>query len=230
MANLLCAKPLQGETIRVTRLDECGNPEYGECAYAVSEGFVSATLTPNMEEGERFFQRNASGRAIVNQRSKPDLNWYDISAVFQEVDFELFTILTGLPVYENDQSEAIGFAVTESDFATSNFALEVWMGNAEEECAPGDPLPFYGYNLLPWVVEGALSGEIAVANSLITFTITGRTRKGTPWGTGPYDVVLDMNGAPSPLFTAIANDTHHLPIWTQLAPPAASCGCQGLSS
>ncbi len=231
MANLACFKPLQGETMRVTRLDVCGNPEFGECAYAVSDGFVSVTMTPNTEEGERFLQRNAAGRAIVNQRSKPVLNWYDVSMVFQEVDPELFTLITGLSPYEDDEGRVIGFPVTESEFATANFGLETWMGNAEEDCPPeGDPLPFYGYNLLPWVVEGALMEDIVVANQLITFTVVGRTRKGTPWGVGPYDVVLDTNGDPSPLFTAIPTDTHHLPIWTQLAPPEAECGCQSLSS
>ena len=230
MTNLLCAKPLQGETIRVTRLDECGNPEYGDCAYAVSDGFVQVVLTPNAEEGERFLQRGANGRAIVNQRSAPSLNWYDVSMQFQEVDMELFTIITGLEPYEDDQGNTIGFPVTESDFATANFALEAWMGNAEEECLPGDAFPFFGYNLLPWVVEGALAEDITITNALITFTVNGRTRKGTPWGVGPYDVVRDLTTAPSPLFTAIPTDTHHLPIWTQLAPPEPSCGCQSLSS
>jgi hypothetical protein len=230
MTNLVCARPLQGETLRVTRLDECGNPEFGDCAYAVSDGYVQAVLTPNTEDGERFLQRNANGRAIINQRSAPSLNWYDVSIQFQEVDPELFTIITGLQPYMDDQDRVIGFPVTESDFATANFALEVWMGNAEEECLPGDPLPFFGYNLLPWVVEGALSEDITITNDLITFTVVGRTRKGTPWGVGPYDVVVDVAEAPSPLFTAIPTDTHHLPIWTQLAPPAAHCGCLSLSS
>jgi hypothetical protein len=79
-------------------------------------------------------------------------------------------------------------------------------------------------------VEGALNDDIVITNNLITMKIVGRTRKGTPWGVGPYDVVVDQAGDPSPLFTAIADDTHHLPIWTQLAPPEAECGCQSLSS
>lgn len=230
MANLACFKPLQGETLRVTRLDECGNPEFGDCAFAVSDGFVQATLTPNTEEGERFLQRTANGNAIINQRGRTILNWYDVSIQFQEVDPELFTIITGLSPYYDDQDRVIGFPVTESEFATANFALEIWMGNAEEACLPGQPLPFYGYNLLPWVTEGALMEDITITNDLITFTVTGRTRKGTPWGEGPYDVVLDQADAASPLFTPIPNDTHHLPIWTQLAPPAPECGCQSLSS
>ncbi len=132
MTNLACFKPLQGDTLRVTRLDECGNPEFGACAFGVSDGFVQATLTPNTEDGERFLQRNAAGRAIVNQRSAPSLNWYDVSLQFQEIDPELFTIITGLQPYEDAAGNVIGFPVTESDFATANFALELWMGNAEE--------------------------------------------------------------------------------------------------
>ncbi len=229
MTNLVCAKPLQGSTLRVTRLDVCGSPEFGECAFAVSEGFVTATITPNSEEGERFLQRTANGSAIVNQRGRPILNWYDVQIVFQEIDPELFTLITGLQPYMDDQDRVIGFPVTESDYATANFALELWMGNAEEACLPGE-LPFFGYNLLPWVTEGALAEDIVVQNDLITFQVNGRTRKGTPWGVGPYDVVLDQTGTASPLFTEIPTDTHHLPIWTQLAPPEASCGCQSLSS
>lgn len=229
MTNLACFKPLQGDTMRVTRLDECGNPEYGDCAYAVSDGFVSITMTPNVTEGEQFQQRGASGRMIVNQRGAPSLNWYDVTMVFQEVDPELFTIITGLSGYEDDQGRVIGFPVTESEFATANFALEAWMGNAEDECE-ADGYPFFGYNLLPWVVEGALMEDIVITNALITFTVVGRTRKGTPWGVGPYDVVRDLTDAPAPLFTALESDTHHLPIWTTLAPPEASCGCVSLSS
>lgn len=231
MANLLCAKPLQGETVRVTRLNECGEPEFGDCAFAVSDGYVQAELTPNVEDGDEFKQKNARGRFLVNQRSRPLLNWYDVSIQFQEVDVELFNIITGLPIYENDASppEAIGFTVTEQHFATANFGLELWMGNAEDACDPSG-FRFYGYSLLPWVVEGAISEAITVANDLITFTVTGRTRKGTPWGTGPYDVVRDANGDPQALFTPIPTDTHDLQIWTTLDPPEPECGCQDLAS
>lgn len=228
MTVAVCAKPLQGSTMRVTRLDECGNIEFGADAYAVSEGFVSITMTPNVEDGERFLQRTANGSAIINQQGRPLLNWYDVSIVFQEVDPELFSLITGLQPYLDDQDRTIGFPVTESDYATANFSLEGWMGNAEEAC--GGALPWYGYNLLPWVTNGALTEDLVIQNDLITFTVAGRTRKGTPWGVGPYDVVLDSTATPSPLFEAIPTDTHHLPIWTQLAPPVAACGVQSLSS
>lgn len=233
MANVTCAKPLQGESLRVTRLDECGNPDFGTCGFGVSDGFVSVTLTPESEEGTRFLAYRANGTAIVNQRSKPILNWYTVSAVFQEVDPEIFSILTGLDVYGDYTTptpRAAGLIVTEDKFATANFALELWMGNAEEECLEGETASTFGYTLLPWVVEGALAEDITIQNDLITFTITGRTRRGTPWGTGPYDVMLDAADLPAPLPTAIPADTHNLTIWTQLPPPDPECGCQDLES
>jgi hypothetical protein len=232
MANLLCAKTLQGYSLRATRLDECGNPDFGECGFAVSNGYVQVTLTPSIEEGTRFLQYRPDGTAIINQRSTPVLNWYDVSIQFQEVDPELYNIITNNPLYLDYQTPAqtAGFVVTQDDFATGDFALELWMGNAEEECAPGEPLPYYGYNLLPWVVEGHIAEDTVITNDLITFTLMGRTRSGTPWGTGPYDVMLDELGVPAPLPTPIPTSTHHLHVWSQLAPPDPECGCQDLTS
>lgn len=231
MANLVCAKPLQGETLRATRLDSCGDPEFGTDAFGTSDGYIEATLTPNVEAPDEFKQKGANGKFIVNQRSRPLLNWYDISVQFQEVDPELFTLLTGLDPCVDSQDRTIGFIVTEEKFATANFALELWIGNAEEPCPPsGVREPFFGYSLLPWVVEGALGGDVTIANGLITFTINGRTRAGTPWGAGPYDVVLDENGDPAELPCPIPDDTHKLQIWTQLPPPEPVCGLQTLTS
>lgn len=234
MANVNCPSYVQGHTARATRLDICGNPDFGPCAYAVSDGWITIEIASNVEDPDEFKQKNALGVFLVNQRSRPLLNWLDVTMTFQKVDFELFEIVTGQELILNDASpaEAIGLGWTESNFATANFSLELWMGNSEEPCPPGGtPEPYFGYNLLPWVVEGALGESITVTNDLITFTITGRTRTGTPWGTGPYDVLLDNTGTASPLFSPVPDDAHLWgPIQTQLAPPPGACGCQELLS
>lgn len=234
MANVNCPVYLQGHTVRATLLDVCGNPEFGDCAFAVSDGYIQATLANNVEEPDEFKQKGANGNYIANQRSRPLLNWVDVTIQFQRVDFELFHIITGLTKVLNDAAptpEVIGLGTTEDNFATANFALELWMGNTEQECGEDD-LPWYGYDLLPWVVEGAVTERSPITNGLITFTIAGRTRKGTPWGVGPYDVLLtDVGATPSPLFSPIPTNAHHWgPIQTQLAPPEDACGCQFLTS
>jgi hypothetical protein len=233
MANINCPNYVQGYTARVTRLDECGNPEFGECGYAVSDGYIQISATSNVEDGDEFKQKNAHGTYLVNQRSRPLLNWVDISMQFSRVDFELFNIITGMSLIVNDAAPTpltVGLGLTESNFATANFALETWMGNSEEECDPAG-LPFYGYNLWPWVVEGAWAPEeVVITNDLISFTITGRTRGGTPWDVGPWDVILDNVLAPSPLLAPLPTDAHWWFLQTQLAPPDDACGCSELAS
>ena len=230
MANVNCPSYLQGFSVRATQLDECGVPVEGPCGMAVSDGYIQAVLTPNVEDPDEFKQKNAHGVYLVNQRSRPLLNWIDISIQFQQVDFELWSIITGLPTIPDDTAITpltMGIGVTESAFATGSVAIELWEGNNEQACAPGE-LPYYGYSLLPWVVEGALAEDITITNATITFTINSRTRKGTPWGVGPYDVVLDNAAAPSPLFEALPDDAHLWQLQTQVAPPEPVCGCQDL--
>lgn len=231
MANINCPSYVQASTARVTRLTSCGEPDLeATCGYAVSDGWIQISATPNVEDPDEFKQKNASGKYLVNQRSLPLLNWVDLTIQFQRVDFELWNMITGNPIVFNDASSplAIGTGLTESSFATANFSLETWMNNSEEEC-DSVGLPFYGYNLWPWVVEGYVSEEVVIANDLITFTVAGRTRRGTPWDVGPYDVLLDTAGDPSPLFEPIPTDAHWWgPIQTQIAPPEPACGCSAL--
>jgi len=230
-----CYKPLQGATFRVTRVDDCGFPMYEECAFAVSDGQTQIEITPNEEDGDRFLQKNAAGRALVNQESIPLLNWFDFTITMAEVDPELFYLMTGsrlIDDYTTPTPFHIGNAYGTNNWAAGNFGLEVWTGTSEEACPtpPAIVAPWYGYLLLPWAINGRITDAITVGNDLITFTITGRTRSGTPWGTGPFDVMLDAAGLPAPLVDPVEDDEHFLDIWTQLPPPLPECGCQTLSS
>lgn len=229
MTNLACFKPLQGATFRVTQLDVCGNPIFDECSFAVSDGQTQIELTPNTTDGQQFQQLNAAGKALVNQQAKTILNWFDYKIIMAVKDPELFFLMTGADIFLDYAGLSAGNVITEDNYATGNFALEIWLGNAEEECPPGEA-PFFGYILLPWTNDGKLTESIPVANDLITYTFAGRTRKGSPWGVGPYDVMLDNGGLPAPLPTAISPNTHYLDLGTQLPPPEPDCGCMELVS
>jgi hypothetical protein len=232
MTNLVCRKPLQGATFRVTKLDECGVPAFGECGYAVSDGQTQIEITPNTTDGQTFQQLNAAGRPLVNQQARTIFNWMDYEIIMAVNDPELFYLMTGEDLFLDYGGLSAGNYITEDNYATGNFALEIWLGNAQEECppAPGVQAPFYGYILLPWTNDGKLSDSITVANDLITYTFSGRTRVGSPWGTGPYDVMLDGSGLPAPLSNPVSADTHYLEIATQLPPPLPDCGCLTLVS
>lgn len=111
---------------------------------------------------------------------------------------------------------------------TVNFAFEAWTRiNGEDGCEGNEPL--YGYVLYPWVIEGVL-GDQTFQNGVANFTVNARTRRGSGWGTGPYDVVLDSGGSASELLTPISSlDHRHLQV-TRVAPPDATCGCEAIGS
>lgn len=232
MTNLGCFKPLQGATFRVTKLDDCGVPLYNECSYAVSDGQTQVEITPNTTDGQQFQQLNAAGNPLVNQQAKTILNWFDYEIIMAVKDPELFYLMTGADIFLDYGGLSAGNVITEDNYATGNFALEVWLGTSQQECppAPGVQAPFYGYILLPWTVDGKLSDSITIANDLITYTFAGRSRKGSPWGVGPYDVMLDGSGLPAPLPSALSANAHYLDLFTQLPPPEPDCGCLTLLS
>lgn len=232
MANNGCFKPLQGATFRVTELDACGNPIYDECSYAVSDGQTQIEITPNTSDGQTFQQLNAAGVPIVNQQARTILNWMDYQVIMAVKDPELFFLMTGADIFLDYAGLSAGNVITESNYATGNFALEVWLGTSEESCPPPPAVqaPFYGYILLPFTNDGKLTESVTVANDLITFTLSGRTRKGNSWGVGPYHVMLDDGGLPAPLPTALDPNAHWLDLWTQYPPPAPDCGCLELVS
>ena len=45
-----CLSLVKGRRIRLTELDGCGRPVYGEGSQAVSKGFISVALTANTSE------------------------------------------------------------------------------------------------------------------------------------------------------------------------------------
>lgn len=229
MANKACIYPLQGATFRWTEVDECGAPVYDSCAYAVTDGYTQIEITPNTTDGQQFQQLNAAGRALVNQQAPTILNWFDYTVTMAVKDPEMFYLMTGASLFLDYDNLAVGNVITEDNYATGRGALEVWLGTSEEACGPGNA-PYYGYILLPFTQDGKLTESITIANDLITYQFAGRTRKGTAWGVGPYDVMLDDAGLPAPLPTPIGSGTHYLDLITQLPPPEPDCGCLGLTS
>lgn len=223
-----CFSLVQGKRMRVTRLDSCGAPVEGECSTVVSSGMISVAMTDNIEPPDEFKQKNAEGLYCYPPiRSRPLLNWIELSIQFCRVDPELFEIVTGSPLVLDDSDDpvAIGIGTDDDTYATGRFGLEVWtnLGGAEA-CEDGER---FGYLLLPFVVEGTY-GDLTIENGPINFTVNTVTKSGNQWGVGPYDVVLDRDGNPSPLLSAIPTNRQRQLMLTRLAPPDASCGCQPL--
>jgi len=189
-----CLSLVKGRRIRVTALDSCGRPIYGDGSQVTSKGFISVAFTANTTDSDEISVTNAAGEVCVFEAAVTSLTGYGIEISFCEVDPELFALVTGQPVVVATDGTVIGFDVdTKITLDDSNFALELWAGSpAGDACSAAGSSGSYGYLLLPFL-KGGILGDFTVENGAVTFTLTGaNTSEGNAWGTGPYkDIMLN---------------------------------------
>lgn len=226
----LCLPLVKGRRIRVTRLDGCGRPIYGDDSQVVSKGFVSVSFTANTTETDEINQTNASGEVCIYEASETSLVGYGVEINFCKVDPDLLALVTGQAVvYDETGDTAIGFDVdTKVGQEASNFALELWLGSPTgDACNSVNSQGQFGYILLGYL-RGGILGDFTVENAAVTFTVTGaNTREGNAWGTGPYNVTT-VAGVPSKMPTPITTTTALRTMLVDLAPPAEECGARPL--
>lgn len=225
-----CFPFAQGRRLRVTRLDNCGNPSTDPCAQVVSSGFVSVSVDSETEDGTAIQPMNANGELCYQIRSVDQFLRHTLEIEFCEVDPTLFQMVTHSNPVEDYAGDEVGFQTLQGG-ATVGYALEVWMGVPGQECPPEseNPTDSLGYVLFPWVMPGAL-GDFEIQNDAINFTVAGFTKSGSPWGAGPYDVVAqDVENVAGPLITPITSLVHAHLQWTTVPAPEPFCGCIALS-
>lgn len=227
-----CFALVKGRAMRVTKLDNCGNPVPGPASQVVTKGFISVALTANTDEGTAISVTNANGDTCVRDDPSPEFLGYTVEISLCGVDPGLLGLLTGQDVVYDDSGTplAVGFDVgTDVSLDDTAFALELWSVVTGQACSTGDKA--YGYFLLPFVKGGNL-GDFTIANDAINFTVSNaKTQDGNAWGVGLYDVLKDSTGADSPLLDPIGADKHLRVIQVTKAPPTiGDCGAQPLGT
>lgn len=206
-----CASFIGARKIRVTRLDSCGRPVYGEDTQVVTNGFVSVEIEPESEEGDDYTTKTAGGDLCINDKGQDTIKWYTVAIEFCRVDPDLFALMNPAwqPVKSADGELTTGWRMGQKMDDTKGFALELWpkASNAGSSCLDttgggGDDFQVNGYFLLPWVVATA-PDSWTFENDAATFSLNGRTKPGSLWGRGPYNVVRDKDGAPGKLVDPI---------------------------
>lgn len=234
----VCPSFIGAHVMRITRLDNCGRPLYGPDSQVVTDGFVSVEFSPEIQEGEDYTVRNAAGNLCVSDKGPDALQWFNVSIEFCRVDPCLWTIMNpAWPVVRNAQGEITGMRIGEKFDDTQGFALELWpkvtsQGAICDDDVTEDADP-NGYFLLPYVI-GRAPESWSFEDAALTFTLNGRSKGGSLWGRGPYNITHDANGQPTTLLEPInsgsenGNPDHlHMDVVT-LTPPKATCGCQPL--
>lgn len=212
--------PIRGKKIRVTQLDDCGRLlETSE--FIVTDGFVTLTLSPEVEDGTEITSRKANGGLCVNELGNPTFKHFNLEIDFCDVNPSLIPFVTNAEEYENYEGDVAGFTIPEGEI-TGNFALELWTGMAGVACGD-DGNEASGYILLPFVRAGTLGDLEIGGEDVITFSLTNSiTRGGNSWGQGPYEVVLndDEGGAEADILpTPLDPLDHLLMVETFVSPP-----------
>lgn len=221
----------RGQMMRVTRVNSLGRIEYGPNARVTSDGFVSVAMAPQITEGEQIRSTNAAGIDCLNERSPDTLDTINVTITFCRVDICLFTLINEhIKQLRNAFGEVAGFAESYNIAQSSGFALEVWAD--ARNYVPTDPLATgaWLYWLMPYLVGGNL-GEETIENGAATFTLTARTKRGSQWGRGPYDVEVNdpLTSACGPLLVPVTEDEPRRRLLVTCPPPVALEGCQPVS-
>lgn len=224
-----CISLVRGRRARFTLLDACGRPVYGSESQVSTSGFVSVAYTANTDEGEEINVPNAAGETCVREPAVPKFLGYTVEITFCQVDPDLFAMATGQRTVTDAFGDVVGFTMNTSVSAADHFfALEVWAGAPSTGACDANAQGSYGYVLLPFLQAGIV-GDFTIENDAVTFTISAAaTKDGNGWGVGPYNVVLNAGGLPSPLWEPLESDDHMYTIITGVAPPEAECGARPL--
>jgi hypothetical protein len=223
--------PIRGRRMRVTKVDSIGRPEPGLCSTVVTSGFVTVEMTAEIESGEETTVRNAGGDLCISERGCDQLKWINVTVEFCQVDPDLFSMIN--PTWTkllDHNGETIGWEESHTYSCDAGFALEVWSDVTGYVPSDPDAQGAFVYYLLPFVVGGTL-GDLTIENGAVTFSISGRTKKGSQWGRGPYDVMANPpDGTCGPLITPFNPDSPRRVFLTTCVPPEPVGGCQPLSS
>ena len=232
MPGEIVGAPIRGKKMRVTRLDDCGVPIIGACSTVVSGGFISVQYAQELQDATEITVLNANGEVCIEDPGDPQVKWVTAEIAFCAVDPDIAEMVTGYDKVVNSEGKSSGIRV-QSGLIRANFALEVWTDLANQVCSAANPRR-YGYFLLPFVGQGTFA-DMTIENDALTFTVSGaRTRAGSGWDVGPYDVVETAvppaTSAPGPLLTPIGPTDHMHIDQVTIAPPAVTDGCVALAA
>lgn len=210
-------KSIKGKVVRITRLTECGEVDYGSCASLVSECFVSVTLAAEIEAGDEYLQKSAWGDLCIIDKDADRIKWVNATIQFAEINPDALDILTNATPAV-DGSDTIGATWNQNPNETA-FALEVWTKRTGEPCSGS---PDWGYFVLPFTRNGRIDGDMTIENGVLTVSVVANAWPAVAaWGTGPYPTNPWLPGA-------FPTDEIFGMIVTDVQPPADSGGCTAL--
>ncbi|WP_375483321.1 hypothetical protein [uncultured Jatrophihabitans sp.] len=217
---------VRGRTLRLTKLDQCGNPVGGAGASYVTQSFVTLKAAKNMDNGNEIKQNRADDTVDLFLKGQNSLLDFDMEIDFSANDTAALPLLSGDAAVLDWQNAVSGWEEQSGVPSAAAFALELWTGVAGQ-CAGTNQR--YGYWLYPFITNAYVDVD-DIDNGAKQFMIKANTQVGNAWGKGPYTVVAgDTSNTPSRLLQPMSASAHRHFEVTTIAPPAPTAAA-GLAS
>ena len=222
-----CFTPIFGKRIRVSQMDSlCRAATGGACAEIVTDGFISLSLSSEVETGAEVITKKASGALCVNVKAPDAFKRFTLEMEFCGVDPDLLSFMTNMASYGDGLGNVIGATVYEG-VVTNKFGLELWTGIASTAPTGLGWVEASGYVVLPCVNAGVLGNVTIDGENAVSFSMTGAyTVSGNAWGFGVHKVWNNAAGTAVVLPEAILPTEPMLITQTGVAPPPSACGCK----
>ena len=170
--------------VRVTQVNAEGDPSgVADNAY-VTDAVTSISVTPNIETGNTFSQRNGCGCSVARFKANDTFNWFEFTFQNSKLEPGLMSLLLGDTVI-SDGADAVGEAFGSAlgcDEDEPAVALEFWtkhvVGSGPDSIHPW----------IHWVFPKTVwqLGDNTFEEGIALPTVNGFSRTNTAWGTGPY--------------------------------------------
>lgn len=165
------ASSVQGTMLRVTRLMTDGSIDAG---YPVltTKGFMSATFSPQFEDGDEINEKAADGSVCVAWKADDSLTRLDFGLSLCTPDPEVAAMIAGGSVIRNDDDEIIGYSsLPVGSVVGQPVAIEIWsIANIGGKPAAGTP---YWHWVFPYV-KVRYEGDREFTNGMLSNEFTGQ--------------------------------------------------------
>lgn len=170
--------------VRVTKVDAQGNVQGTTDNSYVTDAVTQVTLTPNIEAGATFSQKNGCGCKVASVKSNDTFNWFEFSFQNSKLEPSLLAMLLGSNTIA-DGADIVGQAFVgalECDEDEPAVALEFWtkhmVGSGQDALRPW----------IHWVFPKTVwqLGDNTFEEGIALPTVNGFSRTNNNWGDGPY--------------------------------------------
>jgi hypothetical protein len=183
LAAARCLSSIRARRIRASLLHEAGDLDPGTENMVVTDGVILVGITPNIQAGDSFTQKNGSGTVCVYITDDDTILRYDLTMNLCTLDFELKQLLLGGRVIQQG-GVTVGYADRGLTDVPPKVCFEAWADAvAGSEQASEDGLSLYIHHVFPltrWTIGGS-----QMENQPYVTAMTGKATPNASMGLGP---------------------------------------------